>query len=386
MENGKPMQIEVPSDKYDAAVAAMKDKIKKGKIPGITDPEEAKNIVRKGNFTYEQAKNIARAGTIESLTYDAVNGIIIASIPFGVSAAITFATSVWNGEDIDVALRLACWSGLKVGGTVFAASVLGSQLAKAGMNGALVGGSEAIVRMMGPKAAAVLANAFRSGANIYGIAATKSAAKLLRGNAITGLATFAVLSVADVANIFQGRISGGQLFKNMAGTAASVAGGLGGWTAGAAAGAAAGSVIPILGTAVGGVVGGLVGAMLAGSAAQGVTDSVLDVFIEDDAKEMVKIIEEEFKTLAVDNLLNETECENAVEELKKKLDGSTLKDMYASDDRPGFANNLLTPVIEKEIPKREKIYLPAVSRWQIGLREILEDIADNSENLATAVL
>ena len=40
--------------------------------------KEAKNIVKKGHFTYEQAKNIAKAGTVESITYDAVNGAIIA--------------------------------------------------------------------------------------------------------------------------------------------------------------------------------------------------------------------------------------------------------------------------------------------------------------------
>lgn len=64
--------------------------------------------------------------------------------------------------------------------------------------------------------------------------------------------------------------------------------------------------------------GGLAGAMLGGGAAKGVTDSVLDVFIEDDAKEMVKIIEDEFKSLAIDYLLNEAECKNVVEALSGK--------------------------------------------------------------------
>lgn len=71
--DGKPMQIEVPSDKYEEALRAMEEKIRNGQVHGVTDPEEAKNIVRKGHFTYAQAKNIAKAGTIESLTYDAVN-------------------------------------------------------------------------------------------------------------------------------------------------------------------------------------------------------------------------------------------------------------------------------------------------------------------------
>lgn len=89
---------------------------------------------------------------------------------------------------------------------------------------------------MGPKASALLINAFRDGGNIYGAAAMKSAAKLLRGNVITAGATVVILSSFDIANIFQGRISGKQLFKNLANTATTVAGGTGGWIGGAAVG------------------------------------------------------------------------------------------------------------------------------------------------------
>ena len=72
--DGKPMQIEVPSDKYESAIQAMQERIRRGEVPGVSDPNEAQQIVRKGHFTYEQAKNIAKAGTVESLTYDAANG------------------------------------------------------------------------------------------------------------------------------------------------------------------------------------------------------------------------------------------------------------------------------------------------------------------------
>ena len=41
------MQIEVPSDKYDAAVSAMEEKIRRGQVNGVTDPAEAKKIVKK---------------------------------------------------------------------------------------------------------------------------------------------------------------------------------------------------------------------------------------------------------------------------------------------------------------------------------------------------
>ncbi len=369
MQDGKPMQIEVPSDKYDAAVQAMEEKIKRGQVEGVTDPAEAKKIVRKGHFTYAQAKNIAKAGTVESLTYDAVNGVITASSAFGVTAIITFATSVWSGEDFDKALKLATYSGLKVGGTAFVTSIVASQLSKAGLNSALVGSSEAIVAMMGPKASAMLINAFRSGSNIYGAAAMKSAAKLLRGNAITAGVTVVVMSSFDIANIFRHRISGKQLFKNLANTTSTVAGGTGGWMAGAAIGSA---ILPGAGT----VIGGLIGSIGAGAAAGKVTEKVLGTFIEDDAKEMVRILESVFTEMVSEYLLNQKETEKSVDKLSDKLTGKLLKDMFASEDRKEFARNSLIPIIENEVSKRRTIQLPSDEQMIAGLRCILEEAAE----------
>ena len=68
---------------------------------------------------------------------------------------------------------------------------------------------------VGPKACAVIVNAFRTGGNIYGAAAMKSAAKLLRGNAVVAGLTVVVLSSFDIADIVRGRISPGQLAKNL---------------------------------------------------------------------------------------------------------------------------------------------------------------------------
>lgn len=369
--DGKPMQIEVPSDKYDAAVQAMQEKIKEGKIPGVTDPKEAKNIVRKGHFTYQQAKNIAKAGTVESLTHDSVNGVIIASSAFGVTALITLATNLWNGEDFDKSLKLATYSGLKVGGTAFITSIIASQLSKAGLNSALVGSSKAIVNFMGPKASAVLINAFRNGSRpLSGAAASSSAAKLLRGNAITAGVTVVVLSSFDVVNIFRGRISGKQLFKNITNTTTTVAGGTGGWLCGAALGSA---ILPGVGSAVGGVVGSVVTGAVAGKA----SNSLLNHFIEDDAEEMVAIIQKEFEALAKEYLLNQKEAEKSVDRLAETLDGKVLKDMFASKNRKTFARNLLIPIIENETKMRK--HIAAVSDVQIlkSLKEILEDISDS---------
>lgn len=376
MNNGKPMQIEVPNDKYDEAVRMMEEKIRRGQVKGVSNPDEAKNIIRKGHFTYTQARNIAKPGTVESLTYDAVTGTVTAATSFGVSAMIAFATALWNGEDFDKALKLATYSGLKIGGTAFLTTVLAGQLTKMGLNSALVGSSEAIIAMMGPKASAVLINAFRVGAKpIYGAAAMKSAAKLLRGNAITAGVTFVVLSSFDVVNIFRGRISGKQLFKNLTTTAATVGAGTAGWTGGAAIGSA---ILPGVGT----VVGGLIGSAIAGGAAGKVANKVVGTFVEDDADEMVKIIESVFTDMAGEYLLNQKEAEKCADRLQDQLSGKMLKDMYASGDRHAFARKLLTPIIEQQVESRPVIHAVTQEDMVEGVREVLEEIADATEETA----
>lgn len=377
--DGKPMQVEVPSDKYDDAVRAMEERIKRGEVPGVTDPSEAKNIIRKGNFTYEQARNVARFGTVESITFDAVQGSIVAAYSFGISTAMNFAVAVWNGKPFDEAIKDSAAAGLQVGGTAFVTTVLASQMQRTALNSLLRGTTDQVVRVMGPKASALLANAFRSGAPISGAAAMQSASKLLRGNVVTGAITVAVLSSFDVANMFRGRISGKQLFKNVGKTAAAVAGGTGGWMAGAAAGAAAGSFIPGVGNVVGGIVGGLLGSFAGGSAAGAASSAVLDEMIEDDAVEMQEILEKEFQKLAEDYLITQSEGEKICDRLSGIVDGDFLKDMFASSSHGGFAKRKLEPLFEDIAKNRKRITLPSDEQMVQGLRAILDDVADGED-------
>ncbi|GEM_PF-647221 len=377
---GKPMQIEVPPENYDDAVRTMEERIKAGNMQNHTDPNEARDMVIKGHFSRKQTLNIAKAGTVESITYDAVNGAIIATSAFGITSVLTFATCMWKGDGIQKSLKLATYSGLKVGTTTFITTILASQLSKSALNTALKGSSEAIVNAMGPKAAKLIGNAFRnveSVGYVSGATAASNAAKIVRSSMITASVTIVVLSSFDIANMFKGRISGKQLFKNVAGTVTSVAGGTAGWVAGAAIGSA---IIPGLGT----VVGGLVGSFVAGGAAQKATNAVLGVFIEDDAEEMVRIIQKEFKVLAEDYLLNQKEGEVIVDKLSKKIDGYKLKDMFASSDRRQFARDLIVPIIEKEVKKRKFVKIFSYEQIASSLREVLEEISDNEEQSDSA--
>lgn len=385
--DGSPMQIEVPSDMYDGAVTAMENRIKNGQVAGVTDPAEAKNIVRKGHFTYAQARNIAKAGTVESIMYDAASGAIIAKNAFGISAVLTFATELWNGTDFDVALKSATVQGLEVGGTTFITAVLAGQLSKAGLNSALVGSSEAFANLLGPRASAMIVNALRSGQNIYGAAAMKSLAKLLRNNFITGTVSFAVLSIGDVGNIFMGRISGGQLFKNLTETATSIAGGTAGWVGGAGVGtkvgAAIGTVVPVVGNAAGAaagaVIGGIIGALGGGFVSSKAARTFVDQFIEDDAVKMVSIIIDVFTKLAEEYLISEDEAKRITDKLQSKLTGSLLKDMYGSFDRYDFARNLMEGYFEDVASHREYVSLPTDEQMIDSLKDVLEEMANKAE-------
>lgn len=373
--DGSPMQIEVPSDKYDSALKAMENRIKKGQVPGVTDPELAKDIVREGAFTYEQVRNIAKFGTVESLTYDAVNGIKLAGTAMGISAAVSLAISIWNGDDWDKALESSCYVGLKVGGVAWVSSIITAQLGRTGIEQGLRGATDWIVQQMGPKAAAWIANGLRSGNAIYGAAAMNHVSKLLRGNIVTGVVTTLVISSVDFVRMFQGRCSGAQLFKNVASTASGVAGGTGGWMAGAAGGAALGSIIPVIGTTAGGIIGGLLGAFAGGTAANAGANAILDKFIEDDAKEMLDVVEKMFGELAFNYLLSEEEAESIIDEFKSEDVPDFLRNMYAAKYRKAFARDKFEPMIIKVAKNRTIIHLPSNEQLVKKTGQVIEELA-----------
>ena len=289
------------------------------------------------------------------------------------SAVIAFGTCIWNGDKPEVAAKKAALCGLKVGGTSFIVSVVSSQLLKAGLNSAMVSSTEAIAMALGPKACAVIVNAFRMGTNIYGAAAMKSAAKLLRGNVVVAGLTVVVLSSFDIVDIVRGRISPGQLAKNLAGTISSVAGGTAGWVGGAAIGS---MVFPGVGTVVGGLIGSLGGGTAAGVAMNALTG----FFLKDDAEQMCVIVEKRISRVANDYLMTEDEVTKLVEFVSRRLDGGTLKDMYSSPDRAAFIDELMKNDIEGIVVERPEIAGDVDEQIADGLVRILEEAAKEDED------
>ncbi|MCM1497598.1 MAG: hypothetical protein NC124_03940 [Clostridium sp.] len=383
--NGEPMQVEVPLDMYDDAVKAMKRRIANNQVEGVTNPEDAEKIVKKGHYTYAQAKQIAQAGTIESLTFDAANGIIIAKDAMGITALITFATSIWNGDDFEGALENAALSGLKVGGVSFLTTIISSQLARTSVTTSIRAGTDLLVSKMGAKATSYLANALRSGTSIYGVAAMNNVSKLLAGNIIASTVSLVVLSTGDIIDVFRGRISGEQLVKDVAVTGATIAGGNAGWVAGNAAGAViggavAGAVTGGAGTAagakMGSKVGGFVGSAAGGTAAGQVAHSALDNVIEDDSVKMMKIVEQEFVTICEQYLLTENEVYACLPLLKDRLTKKELKNIYASCNRELYVQSIILDCVHPILSKRMIIDNVQDEDIFLGMQMLIEDAVD----------
>ena len=352
----------------------MEGRIESGQVRGVSDPARAREIIRKGNFSYAQVKNIARFGTVESLTYDTVNGIKLAGQAMGISAALSFAVSIWKGEDFSAALKQACKTGVKIGGIAWIGSIAAAQLGRTGIEQSLRGTTDWVVNKMGTKAAAWMANGLRSGSSIYGAAAANHVSKLLRGNVVTAIATTAILSSVDFVRMFSGRMSGAQVFKNVTVTASGVAGGTAGWFGGALAGGAIGSVIPGVGTGIGGFVGGLLGSLGIGTAASKTASIVMNEFIEDDAKQMLAIMERVFADLCVEYLLTEDEARGVLEDFNDQDLPETLRDMYAADDRERQARGVLEPLVADRAKERMFVALPSSEDLSMETVQMLQEI------------
>lgn len=197
----------------------------------------------------------------------------------------------------------------------------------------------------------------------------QSAAKLLRGNVITSTVTFVVLSAGDVADIIQGRISWKQLAKNVSTTAVGITGGALGYLGGAALGTA---ILPGAGTVV-----GIIVSVAAGWGANEGAKAVAELIAEDDANEMIRIIEDQFATIASEYFLNEDEVNQSIENLQTLITAEMLKQMYQYKDHNAFARQLIEMAIDPVVAEREYVELPSEDEYSDYLTEILEVIYED---------
>ena len=386
---GKPMVIEVPKDKYFDALISLKKKIADGKVPGITNPNRAKDIVKQGELTYNQALNFCKAGTIESLTYDMYTGAINCIFPLGISFLTTYYFALKETGNHHYSMQAALKSGLQVFGMAYISHILVSQVARTDITKQLIPMSEYLVEKLGTKATKNIVNSIRSISRkvpISGAAASKQLAKILRSNLIASVLSFVVFSVPDTFSVFKKYISKSQWVKNMLSLVGSIVAGGGGMVAGTiigtkigaligakaggTAGAAVGTFVKpgsgtVAGVAVGsvaGTIGGAVGGAVAGTGTGILIKTIGNKLVEDDSLIMQRMYISIVINMVYDYMLDETEqklLSSQLDTIDKNEFKKYSKQLFASNEQEKMIINFTKQYFDNVVSKREKIPEPS---------------------------
>ena len=269
------MKLEVPKDQYDEAVKLMATKIRDGQVPGITDPATAKDMVLRGNCTYKEARNIAKAGNIDSIKFDVKTQSVTCALTCGMSFALTYANSIHSGKTHKQALMDASTQAAKSGTTAMVVGVGTQQLLRTSVGRSMAASathaSRAVVNAackteVGQQIVEKTASAL-VGRQVVGQAAKNILTKGMRTNMVTGGVMLAAQTIPDAVKVCQGKMSGGQFCENVASNTAGLGGGYAGATAGAAIGTA---IFPGVGTVIGGIIGGVGGGIAGSSVVRGI--------------------------------------------------------------------------------------------------------------------
>ena len=379
IKDGKPMQLEVPKDQYQKVLDGFRRKIEKGKVPGVTDPNEAANIVRKGRLTYQQAVNLTKPGTIESLSYDAFTGAVTCSCALGITFVVTVFLTWRKTGDIKQAIQAGASAGLQVFGISFVQHMLVSQIARTGLANSLLAPSQYIVGKLGYQASATIVNGIRalSGKSaIYGAAASKHLAKILRSNVLTSVLSFAVFSIPETYNVAARKISGAQYAKNMSVLAGSIAAGAGGAIA---AGVVAAKVAGATGTAVApgvGTVVGIAGGFVGGAVGAKVVKTTGDILYEDDVETLGRLFNAYVSCLIGEYLLDEAEIDcliSRLNEIKQKEFKLLFENLEKANEQECVVRDFLNPHFEAVITQRTQFMLPSPDCIIEAMAELVEE-------------
>jgi hypothetical protein len=310
----------------------MKEKIAEGKVPGYTDPGKAGELVKRGDVTYKQALNIAKAGNIDSLWFDVKNQAVVSGCAFGISFVVVYASGIWNGLPQKKALMNALGSALKTGTIVLLSGVGTQQLLRTSFGRSFAAfttkiSRQAVTKIYGTKAGKEIIEKVASAIMkkpLYGIAAKNVVSKILRSNAVTSTVTSIAVTLPDVYKaIIAESISWTQFSKNFTVTL----GGIGGGALGGMAGGTVGTLIcPGPGTTIGFIFGGI----FVGSGIATGVKKIFDLITPDDAKIMIASMNKAIKELSIDYMVTENELEKIIiPQVQNTIDTKWLENMYA---------------------------------------------------------
>ncbi|RKU18891.1 hypothetical protein C6503_08695 [Candidatus Poribacteria bacterium] len=362
--------LEVPKDQWEDCVKFMRKWIEQGKVPGKKNPADAKKIVHQGSVTYQQAKNIARAGNIDSLIFDAKTQVVTSISVFPISFAVTFAHSRWRGESIKDATMAALGCAALSGSTMILTGVLSAQLLRTGIGAfgttSVRNGVQSISRTPAGREIARRIATVSLGKSVAGAAAVNHVSRLLRTNAITAAVAAIGTSTPDFYRAaFKRSISWQQFGKNTAINAAGVITGTAGWIGGAAIG----SVFPGPGTVIGGLLGG-VGSLGAGIGGTTAAKFLADKFVKDDSERLIARLQAEIEQLASKYMLTEDELEYVITKIDQTINPKWLRRMFKQKDPSIFLRVEFEYLFKAIVRKRPKVSLPSVEQLERAIDEI----------------
>lgn len=262
--------LEVPKDQYTEAVKLMEQKIRDGKVPGVSNPSEASRLVKCGSVTHAEAVRIAKAGNIDSLKFDIKNNAVACSCVSGLSFAVSFVAAKVNGASNKEALATAAKSGGKsgvmamatgVGTQQFLRTTTGRSVAASTQTVLKKGIDSAMTSKFGRKVVEKTASTIAKKA-VNGTIARNMLTRSMSTNVVTATVAGVVTAIPDTIRVLRGKISPKEYGKRMASNGAGIGGGCAGTWGGAAIGT---MVCPGIGTAIGGFIGGLSGGISASS-------------------------------------------------------------------------------------------------------------------------
>ena len=256
--------LEVPKDQYEAAVKLMAQKIREGKVEGVTDPAQASKMVKASPYTYKQSVRIAKAGNIDSIKFDVMNQAGASLKSGAISTVTSFVDAKMRGESTATALKSSAKQGACTAGKAMVTGVATQQILRTGAGrtvsaAAQKGIGKAIDATMKTQAGRKVIE--KTASAIGGKAVTGAAAKQVLSragstNVVTAAVSFVVSAVPDTVRLCTHKISGKEYAIRTASNGAGLAGGTGGAWVGSAIGTA---ICPGIGTAVGGFIGSMAG-------------------------------------------------------------------------------------------------------------------------------
>lgn len=312
--------------------------------------------IKQGAFTYRQAWHIAKSGNIRHLMINEYDRVFFEKEAIGMSTALAFAQSKWNGASREEALENAVMTGLAVIGEAFIAELIAAFELCANENRKLQaedGAADArrnriktIVNRVAEKAAKKV---------MYSSFIEKKTTAILHADIVTGALITGGMSGADITRIIKGQMSPAELFKSVPKSAASIVGSI----IGLLIGGGIGLQIPDVSTAVISLIGGITGLVLGSMLAAKIVKRAVNFLMKDDTAKMLEVFNEQLAVAAEDFLLNEQELRQALSIFKERYDMlKELRAMHAAKDRKAYANSLIGDELIRIVRSRLYLQMP----------------------------